>query len=101
MFKLGNKYGKGRPPKSRNNLSIIRDRLFRILLKRIVKDKTLESVSTSELIRFCSAVIPKDMSLSLSRDPTFTYISSVPRPELESHVKAIAAAEVEEEDKAF
>lgn len=81
MFKPGNKYGKGRPPKSRNNLPTIRDRLFRILLKRIVKDKDLASVSTSELIRFCSAVIPKDMSLNVSRDPQINYISMVPRPE--------------------
>lgn len=84
MFKPGNKYGKGRPKSSKNNLPIIRDRLFRILLQRIVKDKDLDSVSTETLIKFAASVLPKDLSLSVLKDPQITYISNVPRPEIEN-----------------
>jgi hypothetical protein len=99
MFRKGWKGGPGRPKNSKSTLPQIRDRLFRILLRRIVRDKDLESVSTSELIRFASAVLPKDMSLSVNRDPVIQYYSNVPRPELESQVKTVVAGEVEEEDK--
>jgi hypothetical protein len=81
MFEKGNKYGTGRPKGARNTLPIIRDKLFRILLRRITSEKDLESVDTTTLIKFAAACLPKDMSLSVNRDPNITYISNVPRPE--------------------
>ncbi len=82
MFQPGNKFGKGRPPGSKNTLWKIKDRLFRILLRRIVKDKDLDSVSTETLIKFASACLPKDFSLAVNRPPEINYISNVPRPEI-------------------
>jgi len=81
MFEKGNKLASGRPKGSKNTLPIIRDKLFRILLRRITSNKDLESVDTATLIKFASACLPKDMSLAISKDPTITYISNVPRPE--------------------
>jgi hypothetical protein len=81
-FKPGQEAGPGRPKGSKNTLPIIRDKLFRILLRRITSNKDLESVDTATLIKFASACLPKDMSLAISKDPTITYISNVPRPDL-------------------
>ena len=81
MFEKGNKLASGRPKGSKNTLPIIRDKLFRILLRRITSNKDLESVDTATLIKFASACLPKDMSLAISKDPTITYISNVPRPD--------------------
>jgi hypothetical protein len=81
MFEKGNKLAQGRPKGSKNTLPIIRDKLFRILLRRITSDKDLEGVDTATLIKFASACLPKDMSLAISKDPTITYISNVPRPD--------------------
>jgi hypothetical protein len=53
------------------------------LLRRITSDKDLEGVDTATLIKFASACLPKDMSLSVNRDPTITYISNVPRPNVQ------------------
>lgn len=89
MFEKGNKLGQGRPKGAKNTLPLIRDKLFGILLKRIQKDSKLESVDTSTLIKFVASSLPKDMSLSVTREPEITYISNVPRPELEA--KAIQA----------
>ena len=80
-FAPGNKLSQGRPKSSKNTLPIIRDKLFRILLRRITSNKDLESVDTATLIKFASACLPKDMSLAISKDPTITYISNVPRPD--------------------
>ena len=82
MFQKGNKLGSGRPKGAKNTLPIIRDKLFRILLRRITSDKDLEGVDTATLIKFASACLPKDMSLAITKDPVITYISNVPRPEL-------------------
>lgn len=84
MFKPGNQYGKGRPRGSKNTLPAIRDRLFRILLHRIVKDKDLDSVTTETLIKFASACLPKDMTLAVNKPPEINYFSNVPRPEIEN-----------------
>ena len=79
-FKPGYAGGPGRPKGAKNTLPIIRDKLFRILLRRITSEKDLESVDTATLIKFASACLPKDMSLSVTRDPVINYISHVPRP---------------------
>jgi hypothetical protein len=81
-FKPGYAGGPGRPKGSKNTLPIIRDKLFRILLRRITSERDLESVDTTTLIKFAAACLPKDMSLSVNRDPQITYISNVPRPEV-------------------
>jgi len=81
-FAPGNKLSQGRPKGAKNTLPIIRDKLFRILLRRITSEKDLESVDTTTLIKFAAACLPKDMSLNVSRDPVITYISNVPRPEV-------------------
>ena len=83
-FKPGQEAGPGRPKGSKNTLPIIRDKLFRILLRRITSDKDLEGVDTATLIKFASACLPKDMSLAISKDPTITYISNVPRPDMQN-----------------
>jgi len=82
-FMKGNTYGRGRPKGSKNTAPVIRDRLCRILLRRIVRDKDLESVSTSELIRFLSSVLPRDVSLT-REDRNIVYVSNVPRPEIDN-----------------
>ena len=84
-FKPGQEAGPGRPKGSKNTLPIIRDKLFRILLRRITSNKDLESVDTATLIKFASACLPKDMSLAISKDPTITYISNVPRPDMQNN----------------
>jgi len=84
-FKPGYEGGPGRPKGAKNTLPIIRDKLFRILLRRITSDKDLEGVDTATLVKFASACLPKDMSLSVNRDPTITYISNVPRPDAQNN----------------
>ena len=86
-FCAGNTLGRsgGRPKGAKNTLPIIRDKLFRILLRRITSEKDLESVDTATLIKFASACLPKDMSLAITKDPVITYISNVPRPELQNN----------------
>lgn len=81
-FQKGHNLSQGRPKGAKNTLPKIRDKLFSILLTRIKDDKKLEGVDTATLIKFASACLPKDMSLSVNRDPNITYISNVPRPEV-------------------
>jgi hypothetical protein len=54
-------------------------------LRRISREKDLQTVDTATLIKFASACLPKDMSLSVSKTPDITYISNVPRPELQNN----------------
>ena len=84
-FQPGHHLATGRPKGSKNQLPRIRDKLFNLLLRRLARDRELESVDTSTLIKFCSACLPKDMSLSVNRQPDITYISNVPRPELQNN----------------
>ena len=93
-FKPGQQAGPGRPKGSKNTLPIIRDKLFRILLRRITSNKDLESVDTATLIKFASACLPKDMSLAISKDPTITYISNVPRPEMNNEYLPIKKEDI-------
>ena len=95
-FKPGQVGGPGRPKGAKNTLPIIRDKLFRILLRRITSEKDLESVDTATLIKFASACLPKDMSLSVTRDPVINYISHVPRPAVTNEYVPI---NIEEEKK--
>jgi hypothetical protein len=84
MFEKGNKLSQGRPKGAKNTLPLIRDKLFAILLQRIKNDKKLESVDTATLVKFVASSLPKDMSLAISKDPTITYISNVPRPDVQN-----------------
>jgi len=83
-FKPGQEAGPGRPKGSKNTLPIIRDKLFRILLRRITSDKDLEGVDTATLIKFASACLPKDLSLAVSNDRVIEYHSNVPRPDMQN-----------------
>jgi hypothetical protein len=74
----------GRPKGAKNTLPIIRDKLFRILLRRITREKDLETVDTATLIKFASACLPKDMTLAVQRPAEINYISNVPRPEVDN-----------------
>jgi hypothetical protein len=67
-------------------------------LRRIVKDKDLEDVSTEALIKFVGSCLPKDMSLSVTRPTQVTYISNIPRAELEDKVRETITREVGEDD---
>jgi len=73
---------KGRPQKSKAMLPLLRDKLFALALKRMKRDPEMESLTNETLVRFIAANLPKDMSLAITKDPTITYISNVPRPEL-------------------
>jgi len=84
MFKPGNKYGKGRPKGSTNRVGKIRDRIIRVLERRVMREKDLDSVPTEALLRFLSGILPKDLSLSVTKDPVINYISQVPRPVIEN-----------------
>lgn len=77
FFKPGNKFGKGRPFKSKNQIEPIRRRILSIVRKRIMHEKELESVTTTELLKFLSSIMPKDfISVQV---PQINYISTVPR----------------------
>lgn len=77
-FEKGNKYGKGRPAKSKNQIEQIRSRILRVVKRRIFHEKDLETVSTPELLKFLASVMPKDLGIAL-RVPQINYYSSVPR----------------------
>ena len=48
------------------------------------KDPELQDVDNTTLIKFIAANLPRDMSLSVNRDPSFTYISQTPRPDVQN-----------------
>ena len=70
--------GKGRPFKSKNILPDIRDKVLNVLKHRLNADKELSSVSTEELLQFARSIMPKDVTITAN--PSVTYISNVPRP---------------------
>ena len=72
----------GRPKEAKSTLPLLRDKLFALALRRMKKDPELQDVDNTTLIKFIAANLPRDMSLSVNRDPSFSYISQVPRPEL-------------------
>ena len=76
-FKQGNKFGKGRPPGSKNQLERIRGRILRIVKRRIFREKDLESVTTPELLKFLASIMPRDF-LTVQA-PQVNYISNIPR----------------------
>ena len=71
----------GRPKGAISTLPLLRDKLFALALRRMKKDPDLQDVGNEALIKFISSNLPKDMSLNISKDPTITYISNVPRPD--------------------
>jgi len=89
LFQKGNTYGKlgGRPKNSKSLLPKIRDRVFNILSKRLLRKEEVDKISTEALLKFASNCLPKDMSLQVLRDPDITYVSNIPRPELENKVR--------------
>jgi len=79
FFKKGNKYGAGQPPSSKKQMEFIRRRILRVVRRRIMHEKDLATVSTTDLLKFVSTIMPKDYSLAVK--PELNYISSVPRDE--------------------
>lgn len=80
-FKPGNKFGQGRPRKSKSQIETIRRRILRVVHRRIFKEKDLESVSTTDLLKFLAQIMPKDFGLSV-HPPQVNYISNIPREAL-------------------
>lgn len=74
----------GRPKGATSTLPLLRDKLFALALRRMKKDPELQDVDNTTLIKFISSNLPKDMSLNVTRPPDITYISNVPRPELQN-----------------
>ena len=75
----------GRPKGATSTLPLLRDKLFAFALRRMKKDPELQDVDNTTLIKFISSNLPKDMSLNINRDPTITYISNVPRPDMQNN----------------
>lgn len=77
FFKPGNKFGNGRPPNNRAQIVAIRSRILRVVKRRIMHEKDLDTVSTGELLKFLASIMPKDQNLSPATQ--INYISNVPR----------------------
>ncbi len=78
FFKPGNHYSQGRPPKSKNQMERIRSRILRIVAKRVYHEKNLESVTTTDLLKFLATIMPRD-AFGIAVNPQINYISNVPR----------------------
>ena len=94
FFKPGNKYSKGRPKNSKSQIEIIRRRILMVVQRRIMHEKDLSSVSTTDLIKFLGTIMPKDLSLGFQR-PQVTYISNVPRDSITDQVQPTATEVLE------
>jgi len=70
----------GRKKGSKNKLTQAKDNLIKLLNTRLKNAGNLDDVSTESLIRFASAVMPKDVSMRIS--PDLQYVSQTPRPSL-------------------
>lgn len=79
FFKPGNHYSKGRPPKSKNQIERIRSRILRVVKKRIYHEKELETVTTTELLKFLASIWPRE-GIHIQA-PQLNYISNIPREE--------------------
>jgi hypothetical protein len=93
-FRPGNKAAKGagRPAGSKNQIEPIRRRILRIVKRRVMKEKDLESVSTGELLKFLASIMPKD-AMSIQA-PQINYISNVPRETIIESVSKINVDEI-------
>lgn len=76
QFQPGNKYGQGRPRKSKAVLETIRRRVLAVVSRRIFREKDLETVSTKDLLKFVADIMPKETGIVA---PQINYISNVPR----------------------
>jgi hypothetical protein len=79
FFQKGNKYGQGRPGKTRNQIEPIRRRILQVVRHRIFHEKDLKTVSTNDLLKFLSSIMPKDGMPTQATQ--INYISNVPRAE--------------------
>jgi hypothetical protein len=78
FFKPGNHYSQGRPPKSKNQMERIRSRILQVVKKRIYHEKDLQSVTTTDLLKFLATIMPRD-AFGIAVNPQINYISNVPR----------------------
>ena len=81
FFKKGNKYGAGRPLTMKHQMEVIRRRILRIVSRRIVREKDLETVSTTDLLKFVATIMPKETTLGVA---PMKYISNIPREQIVS-----------------
>jgi len=81
FFKKGNQYAKGigKPSTSKKQMEIIRRRILMVVRRRIMHEKDLSTVSTTDLLKFVATIMPKDYALAVR--PEVNYISNVPREE--------------------
>jgi hypothetical protein len=70
---------KGRPKGSKNKLTKVKDNLIKILAQKLRDNKEIKNIDIKDLIRFASAIIPKDIAIRVA--PDIRYISQTPRPE--------------------
>ena len=82
FFKPGNKFGThgGRPPKAKSQIERIRNRILRVVKRRIMHETDLNTVSTTDLLKFMAAIMPRDW-IQMNA-PQINYISNVPREEI-------------------
>lgn len=95
FFKPGNKYSQGRPPKSKNQIEGIRRRIFFIVKRRIMREKDLSTVSTTDLLKFLASVMPKE-GTNLA-NANVTYISNIPREEEKKEIPEVISNRLEEQ----
>ena len=74
--------GHGRPERSRKQLEQIRRRIYRIVKRRIYREKDLETVSTNDLLKFLASTMPKEQ-VGGGVAGVINYISNIPRGEVE------------------
>lgn len=93
-FKKGNKLGAGRPGRSKSQIETIRRRILFVVKKRIFREKDLDTVTTSELLKFLAQIMPKEMGVLSVQAPQVTYISNIPREEMEEKQEANRISEI-------
>ena len=87
----------GRPAGYRKQLEKIRGRILRILNRRILKDKNLESVSTADLIKFAERLLPKNYNVGVA--PLLPYASPIDRTPLPATDAKEITEQIKKENK--
>lgn len=95
-FQKGNQAarGFGRPSGSKDQIKKIRARILRVVKRRVLKEKDLETVSTTDLLKFLAQIMPKEMQVDTGH---VTYISNIPREEVKEDVKKQLTNHIEAE----
>ena len=70
----------GRKKGSKNKLTLVKDRLVKILNEKLADPKVLDQIDINTLIRFTGTILPKEQSIRVA--PDIQYITHTPRPEI-------------------